>query len=345
MEYEERLWQAWNRGVEAIAAYIREHGSAYPPPDVRMPDGRILIRWADNARLAYSKGAMPPARVKSLEDIDGWEWRQQRQRAAFVGSGKTGLINRARSLAAWVERTGGLPRQRLDEIEGVDRLAVSPEQAEEDSLAFFATRCRQLELDGELPDEVRDVLEAVPGWEWHLVRRWQARLEQVRKFVAENGCLPQHREDAEDEERRLNEWLRHNTGRNWDQLDSERREALSALLDGSLRRTWATSFEEAMLAYGTSMACYHHRWVKREREAAAAGSRSREQVRLIKTLPDPYLTGLAPGTPHETSVPEKPSSPTAHATCTCGWSGGPARRGPDRRWQAMADADEHYNSQ
>jgi hypothetical protein len=63
-----------------------------------------------------------------------------------------------------------------------------------------------------------------------------------------------------------------------------------------------------------------------------------ERVRRVEVpAEDPPWDGA-----HDTSTIGRPSGPTARATCTCGWLG-PVRRGPDRGWQATADADDHHN--
>jgi hypothetical protein len=59
-------------------------------------------------------------------------------------------------------------------------------------------------------------------------------------------------------------------------------------------------------------------------------------------------TELQPETPawdgvHETEVPGTKADPTAQARCSCGWESPDVHTGKDRRWQAMADADQHHN--
>ncbi|MBD0743616.1 DEAD/DEAH box helicase [Streptomyces sp. CBMA152] len=140
------IWQhrtnAWQRNLDALAAYAEEHGTTLVPQRYVTPEGLRLGAWLSQMRAKRAAGKLPAQRIADLEDA-GVVWRVEVP------------TRTARALAAaasWHEQHGHL------DVPYTDRYDDIP-------LGNWLARQRSAHAKGELPTTVKEALDAL-GFSW-----------------------------------------------------------------------------------------------------------------------------------------------------------------------------------
>jgi superfamily II DNA or RNA helicase len=65
----------FQNGLDHLKSYIKSGNKVMSLPQSYVsPDGFALGVWINGIRQSYKKGSLPEARIKSLEEIEGWAW-------------------------------------------------------------------------------------------------------------------------------------------------------------------------------------------------------------------------------------------------------------------------------
>ncbi|MFV8133222.1 Helicase associated domain protein [Streptomyces syringium] len=139
------IWEhrdsAWQKNLDALAAYQRQHGDTLVPQRYEHESVR-LGAWVSQMRAKYASGQLPPQRIADLEQV-GMVWRDDEHP----------LRRRALAAAAsWHRRHGTLDMPHSTRHEGVP-------------LGAWLARQRTAHAAGELPPNVVETLTQL-GMSW-----------------------------------------------------------------------------------------------------------------------------------------------------------------------------------
>lgn len=184
--------QRWAAAVAGIREYAAQHGNTYPPLGYRLPDGRRLDTWCSNTRREYDLGRLPAARARDLETVPHWVWRtaSRAPRGARQTSAVTCWHVGYPRLVVWTRVHGRAPGSSVVDDDGY-------------RLGWFVTSCRRLR--GRLNARQRQLLEALPGWQWTPTPRQDTTslLQEAVNFVVEHGFWPSRAAWVDAAERRI----------------------------------------------------------------------------------------------------------------------------------------------
>lgn len=214
----------WERGFQALTAYIEREGHARVP--YPHSEGTLKLgQWVTFQRSRVKR--LPPDRRQRLESLPGWTWDELQARW------EEGLA----ALTAYIEREGHA-RVPYSHSEGTFKLGQW--------VAFQRSRLQQM------PPDRRRQLESLPGWTWDVNNaRWVSGFAALTTFVAREGHsrVPQaHIEGGF----RLGLWVTSQRGQG-DDLPPDRRERLEALPGWTWHRV-ETRWEEAFAALSSYVA-------------------------------------------------------------------------------------------
>lgn len=199
----------WEDGFQRLANYVERHGDASPPESYADDDGYRLGLWVSVQRQKEAKGTLAPALSSRLQNLPRWDWtpRETRWEDSF------------RRLQHYAQENGhACPPQAHKDTEGYH-------------LGAWVTLQRRRNAKGTLGTELRDRLQALPGWQWTPVAAlWQEGFRRLQEYVRTNGhaCPPQTYLTADGY--RLGTWVAQQRQRNAKgALSPDRRELLSGV--------------------------------------------------------------------------------------------------------------------
>lgn len=173
--------------LEALSAYVAEHGHARPPQKYRSPEGQPVGKWKEKLRRRYSEGRLDQREIGELEQLPGWRWQEEPD-----GRWETGLEH----LRAFAEESGHA---------SVTRWYQSP-----DGYALGKWVSNQRQRRDRMPPDRKRAVESVPGWRWTAAdARLDRVLAEVARYHAEHGAVPMPRNyrPGHDPELALGEWM------------------------------------------------------------------------------------------------------------------------------------------
>lgn len=255
--------------------------------------GASLGRWVETQRADYRAGKLDERQVEALQKIGGLtppkNWHDEAWAANFA------------ELRTWCDTSGRLPRRTAD---------PGPERR----LADFVGHQRRLAANGQLKEDRRQMLSAVPGVlktsSYAEVRQaaWEAKVAEVRTWHSDHGRLPKFQNDFSGKENKLAGFVaRQRKLKAEGRLSNERLRILSAVpgvfdTDANRQRPsqklqaqWDSSFAALLAWYtehgalpkgdrselGSSLA----RFVARQRLAQANGRLSEQRRDLLESIP------------------------------------------------------------
>ncbi|MFY1671278.1 Helicase associated domain protein [Plantactinospora sp. WMMB334] len=156
----------YERGYNAIRAFVAEHGHA------RVPAGHVtatdfhLGRWVSKRRTGRKRNRLSAEQVAELEALPGWRWE------VFDEGFDAGLD----ALRAYADEHGHT------------RVASAFKTEDGFKLGQWVTVRRQDRAKGKLPEDRAAELERLPGWSWHTRNdRFEHRMASLQEYVAEHG--------------------------------------------------------------------------------------------------------------------------------------------------------------
>ena len=206
----------WEEAFAAVAAYVEKVGHARVPHNYRV-DGFTLGQWVSVQRR--NRTSLSNERRNRLEALPGWVW----------DVADTKWSEGLAALTAYAQR------------EGHARVPTFYREGDFELGQWVASQRQRLD---QMPGDLRERLEAVPGWTWSpFDARWEEAFAALTAYVEREGHArvpSRHREG----DFRLGQWVAiQRRGR----LSRERRERLEALPGW----TWDekdTRWEEAFAA-------------------------------------------------------------------------------------------------
>jgi hypothetical protein len=135
-------------GRERVVQFVKREGHSRIPRGYQTQDGFYLGEWAHTQRTTFAKGQLLPERIKSLNDIVGWEWT-------------TGNW--------WQDEHFDEGCTHLDEfIASFGHAKVSKKYIVPDGykLGSWVHSRRQTFKKGKMPQSQIDYLKSQPGWVW-----------------------------------------------------------------------------------------------------------------------------------------------------------------------------------
>ena len=133
----------YERNLRALREYIAQHGWSSITAHFVTESGAHLGYWIVSVRALYRRGQLDAWVAAELERVPGWTWDPQRTLQA----------EHHERLAKFVAHHGWNAVKR--------ELVVG-----EHKLGLWVANCRMRYRRGELLDETRRGLEAIPGWSW-----------------------------------------------------------------------------------------------------------------------------------------------------------------------------------
>lgn len=255
--------ESWAASAGLLEDFCCEQGRLpvdAPPADDRE---RRLARWLRRQREAAADDRLDDDRRLRLDAVaPGW----------FDPAGARWL-RAARAAAAWIGRRGTPSKHAAD--------------PNERRLGEWLAAQRRAEASGALrPERARWLDRSMPAWRQAPDGAWRSRLDELRRFVASEGRLPQRRAVAGDHERRLAGWLAdQRSAERAGRLAEPRRRLLDALVVGwsDDEREWRRSADRLarhLAEHGAFPAARDAapevaalaRWVQRQRRLAEAGA-------------------------------------------------------------------------
>jgi len=129
---------AWNVNFNVLKTWILGHQGSFPSRKASTGEEKALARWVNNQRYQYQTMDILCSRVKKLEALPSWRWRDA-----------PSWDDHYDTLLDWT----GTPKQN----------ATDPEER---LLAHWVNKQRQAFAKGALEDDRVDVLEELPTWTW-----------------------------------------------------------------------------------------------------------------------------------------------------------------------------------
>jgi hypothetical protein len=262
----------WESAFAALADHLSQHGNAYPPPGTRLPDGRDLARWCANRRQEYDYRTLPVNRIRRLEALPGWVWRQpgRAPRGSRCTSARDHWHVGYPRLVAWCAQHGAPPHSSTLDDDGYP-------------VGRFVVSCRKMRRH--LTVEQQALLDALPGWEWAPETRRAAQRRMLREatdFVVTHGFWPSGSSEADDQERQLADWLR---------SSAKYHHAVAAAaaqrgVADPTPATWGLAWRHAMAAAGTTRArrflhrCNHNHTATARQQRMIAQLREAHELAL-----------------------------------------------------------------
>lgn len=162
----------WERTFEQLVEYARKHGDASPPQSFAGADGPRLGLWVQKQRQSKANGTLAESLSARLEELPGWRWTPNEIR----------WDDRFRRLQRYADENGhACPAQTYQDTDGY-------------RLGAWVNLQRHLGRKGTLQPELRDRLQALPGWQWTpRAALWEDGLSRLHEYVEKNGhaCPPQ----------------------------------------------------------------------------------------------------------------------------------------------------------
>ena len=276
------LDEQWSAGMDAVRAYVAEHGNAHVPREYVSPDGHRTGRWVTKRRNDYADGYLDGDRIAELESLPGWAWNMLDEQWA------TGLAA-VRAFAAENGHTN-IPK----EYESPDGFRTGR----------WAAARRQDYTSGTLGVSRIAELESLPGWTWRVLDElWSAGVTAVRAFAAEHGHANVPNSYVSPEGHRTGVWVNSRRGEYAaGKLPADRIAELEAIPGWIWRivdsgALWAAGVA-AVRAYAAENADARvpdghvspdgHRtgaWVQARRQQYATGSLSADRIAELESLP------------------------------------------------------------
>lgn len=163
----------WERNYGLLQAWADHHHGKLLPRGAKSLDGTISLgEWAEQQRIARRRGLLDATRSARLEQIPGWSWDKS----------ETRWHNTLKLLAAYAAEHGTIAEHEA----GESRFAgIYDADTPRRHLGVWMATQRQAYRLGTLPDDKRELLEALPGWAWdaNLPELDVAMVEALRQFV------------------------------------------------------------------------------------------------------------------------------------------------------------------
>jgi superfamily II DNA or RNA helicase len=198
-------WPFWYGLLEK---FVAEHGHTRLPA-LEMYDGLRLGQWISQQRYHRNKGLLEEDRVRRLEQFPDWTWD------AVTDQWEEGY----RQLVAYSEQHGDCMVSQKFITESGHKLGA------------WVTMQRADYRSGELTDERRARVEALPGWVWApRDHRWELGFRRLLEFVEAHGHARVVKGVITDEGMDLGSWVQTQRSRgNRGVLEPDRMARLDAL--------------------------------------------------------------------------------------------------------------------
>jgi len=165
----QRIKDAWNRGIENLRIYVSETGTSRAPKSYIAPDGHQLGSWLITNRSKYKSGKMDEEQIKQLEAFPDWTWGAPLWEMYF------------KLLEDHVAKTG--------------TALVPPKYVSPDGYKLGGWVSGQVKFsrEGRMSEERIKQFEALPDWVWggfgELKKEdaWNRGIENLRIYVSETG--------------------------------------------------------------------------------------------------------------------------------------------------------------
>jgi hypothetical protein len=159
----------WEAGLTHLESFAAEHGHVNVDGGHICLDGYPLGNWVGAQRRAYRLGKLTEERRERLDQVSHWEWTPSH----------TLWVDGYEHLVRYSEENGNAdPPERFFSPNGF-------------ALGRWVTQQRAEHRAGNLPPDVVEKMEALPGWGWSKsTARWETALRRLVEFVEEHGRLP-----------------------------------------------------------------------------------------------------------------------------------------------------------
>jgi len=138
----------WDKGFRILQSYVERTGDAQPKQSC-VVDSFNLGTWVTTQRVSYTKGKLPPERVRRLEKVPGWVWNPA---DAAWEANYTKLLDYVRA-----NSSARVPQGHR--VDGID-------------LGGWLQRQRDAYFEGTLGKDRQRRLDTLPDWSWgHRARR------------------------------------------------------------------------------------------------------------------------------------------------------------------------------
>lgn len=221
----------WDERLAEFADWV-DRGRTWTKKSDRSEQETSLWHWVQNQRRLARHNELSDIRRAKLDATDGWSWESL-------------------SDEQW--------RNSCDElVAAVDRLGRLPMPSEDHSVALWCAAQRNEYACGDLPDERRSALEAVPGWTWRpRLSAWDEIANEVEAWMAGHDREPRKSGDETPrEEARLGDWMSARRGEfKRGKLSAERVERLLAIPGwtwNAVESGWDRGFNEVVAWYSTN---------------------------------------------------------------------------------------------
>ena len=139
-----KLESSFMRHFQHLVDYEREYGNTLVTSNHRCENGFTLGNWVGKIRSQYKQKALTNQQITDLENLSGWVWD--------IADNQ---------FQEWID----LLSEYSVEHGNLDIVARYKSPAG-DNLGLWVHRIRTKYVDGKLPQNQVEALEALPGWKW-----------------------------------------------------------------------------------------------------------------------------------------------------------------------------------
>lgn len=168
-----------------------------------------LYNWCNIQKANYSKQKLSMAQINKLNKLRKWSWDRHNDN----------FDSKLKQLSGWIKKN-----KRLPDLKNSD-------DDEEAKLAVWCNSLKSFKRSGKLAEEKSKKLEEIELWSWNSHdERFENKIKQMNKWVAENNRLPYIHSDSTKEESELGTWccsMRHKLKKN--KLSEEQKSSIEAI--------------------------------------------------------------------------------------------------------------------
>jgi superfamily II DNA or RNA helicase len=162
-EYRDVNVEGWNSAIKKLRKYVADFDEL--PKRSLVYENFKIGDWVKGRRTDYNAGRLSKERIQELESISGWTWDP-------FGDAWNQTFKRLSTLAT--KSPSGLPKTFPDR-----------------HLSGWITRQRKLYAAKELPNDKKEKLQKLKGWNWsgedQKIDQWMEMYSHLKKFVSQNG--------------------------------------------------------------------------------------------------------------------------------------------------------------
>lgn len=197
----------WDRAYARLEDYAQRYGHSRVPAGYRDDDRFLLGRWVSLQRQQYQAGDLPRDRAGLLAELPGWSW------AASDDAGEhAALLEELPAPAgilipeAWED--GFAHVEAYARAHGSSAVPADYRDPSGFPLYQWVRHERQLESWGEVDDDHRRRLEALPGWAWDpFADLWETGFAHLQRYAEREGTSMVTVHYRDEDGYRLGSWV------------------------------------------------------------------------------------------------------------------------------------------